>query len=153
MKSLANAAFRSELVARLERVRSDAPRRWGRMTAPQMICHLNDSFRCVMGDTPIEIPRGLSLWPVLKYVALYAPMHWPKGVPTRPELDQCAGAGTPPAQFDSDVCCLLDTMDRFSRRPRGFEFRPHPMFKVMTEAQWMRWGYLHVDHHLRQFGE
>jgi hypothetical protein len=29
---------------------------------------------------------------------------------------------------------------------------PHPMFGDLTSWQWMRWGYLHTDHHLRQFG-
>ncbi|HEV2663419.1 MAG TPA: DUF1569 domain-containing protein [Blastocatellia bacterium] len=32
------------------------------------------------------------------------------------------------------------------------EFHPHPYFGAMSESQWMRWGYLHCDHHLRQFG-
>ena len=122
------------------------------MTAGQMICHVNDAFLGVMGEMPMEVPRGFSMWPVLKYVALYAPIEWPKGVPTRPEFDQCAGGGTPPAQFEADVSRLIETMKKFSRRPRDFKFRPHPMFKEMSEGQWMRWGYLHVDHHLRQFG-
>jgi len=26
------------------------------------------------------------------------------------------------------------------------------MFPEMNEREWMRWGYLHADHHLRQFG-
>jgi hypothetical protein len=35
----------------------------------------------------------------------------------------------------------------------GAAGRPaHPIFGRMTEAEWMRWGYLHTDHHLRQFG-
>ena len=28
----------------------------------------------------------------------------------------------------------------------------HPIFGPLTTSQWMRWGYLHVYHHLRQFG-
>lgn len=153
MKSLHNAECRHEVVGRVQRVRPDTPRTWGKMTAPQMICHLNDAFLGVMGSKPLEIPRGFTLWPVLKYIALYAPMKWPQGVPTRPEMDQLGGGGTPPAEFERDVRSLLDTMERFARRPRDFQFHPHPMFKEMSEAQWMRWGYLHVDHHLRQFGQ
>jgi hypothetical protein len=153
MKSLFDVNCRRELLTRIQRVRPDTPRFWGKMTAAQMICHLNDSFLGIIGDKPMEVPRGFTIWPVLKYVALYAPAKWPQGVPTRPEFDQCGGAGTPPAQFDADVRDLLETMDRFSRSPRHFQFRPHPMFKKMSEAQWMRWGYLHVDHHLRQFGQ
>src|SRR5215472_11531088 len=153
MKSLLNAQCCRELIARVGKVQADTPRCWGKMTAPQMICHLNDAFLGIMGEKPMEIPRGFTLWPALKYVALYSPGRWPQGVPTRPEFDQCAGAGTPPAQFEADVRSLLGTMDRFARRPRDFQFRPHPLFKEMSEAQWMRWGYLHVDHHLRQFGQ
>ncbi|HEY3626959.1 MAG TPA: DUF1569 domain-containing protein [Terracidiphilus sp.] len=153
MKSLSDRNCLEELISRVTRVRPDTPRRWGKMTSAQMICHLNDSFLGIIGEKPMEIPRGFTLWPVMKYIALYAPMEWPKGVSTRPEFDQHAGAGTPPAHFKTDVRSLLDTMIRFARRPRDFQFRPHPMFKEMSEAQWMRWGYLHVDHHLRQFGQ
>jgi hypothetical protein len=28
----------------------------------------------------------------------------------------------------------------------------HPIFGPMSDAAWLRWGYLHMDHHLRQFG-
>src|ERR1700757_1189147 len=107
MKSLTDRACCQELRSRLVMVRADTPRRWGRVNAAQMICHLNDSFLGIIGEKPMEVPRGLSLWPVLKYVALYAPMQWPKSVPTRPEFDQLAGGGTPPAQFEADMRSLL----------------------------------------------
>jgi hypothetical protein len=152
LKSLDDAQVRTEVVLRLERLRPQSPRLWGRMNASQVVCHLNDSFLGVMGEKPVQIPKGLSLWPFLKSFALYAPMKWPKGVPTRPELDQFQG-GTPPAQFETDVRALIETIAQFTNRPRRFEFLPHPMFKRMSEAEWMRWGYLHMDHHLRQFGQ
>ena len=142
-----------ELIERIGRIRPETPRLWGKMTAPQMICHLNDAFLGVMGDKPMEIPRGFSIWKMTKYIALYAPVQWPKGVPTRPEFDQLSGGGTPPAEFELDRRKLIESIHRFSSVPRDFHFRPHPMFKEMSEAQWMRWGYLHVDHHLRQFGQ
>jgi Protein of unknown function (DUF1569) len=28
----------------------------------------------------------------------------------------------------------------------------HPLFGRMSASSWMRWAYLHADHHLRQFG-
>jgi len=28
----------------------------------------------------------------------------------------------------------------------------HPLFGPMSRAEWLRWGYLHMDHHFRQFG-
>ena len=87
----------------------------------------------------------------MKWAALYFPMQWPHGVPTMPEVDQ-EKFGTAPAVFQADLRQAIALTEEFARTPRSFTFAPHPMFKVMTEKEWMRWGYLHTDHHLRQFG-
>ena len=152
MKTLSHPKSRRELVSRLENILPDTLRKWGKMTAPQMICHVTDAFLGIMGDKPMEIPRGVSFWPLMKPFVLYAPFKWPPGVPTRPEFDQVSGSGTPPAQFEQDKRSLLAAIDKFSAQPRSFAFRPHPMFHELSEKEWMRWGYLHCDHHLRQFG-
>ena len=149
-KALHDPRIKAEIVSRLRHLPQDAARRWGKMTAAQMICHLNDSFRSVMGHRPTEIPR-FSAWRLTKCAALYMPMQWPHGVKTRPELEQGVG-GTPPAEFEADRHELLQTIEEFLQQPRAFEFRPHPMFGQMSEKDWMRWAYLHCDHHLRQFG-
>lgn len=150
-KALCRSQDKAEILSRLGRLQPDAPRLWGKMTAAQMICHLNDSFRSVMGERATKIPR-FSLWRLTKCAALNMPMQWPHGVKTRPELEQGLG-GTPPAEFDADRRELFATIERFLQQPRPFEFRPHPMFGAMSEKEWMRWAYLHCDHHLRQFGE
>ena len=149
-KTLRDPKGKAEIVERLQKLRADACRQWGKMTVGQMICHLNDSFRGMMGDKPAEILR-FSWWRLMKGVALYGPSKWPQGVKTRPEFEQGVG-GTPPAEFEADLKLLLATVEKFTEIPRRFEFRPHPMFGPMTEKEWMRWGYLHCDHHLRQFG-
>ncbi len=142
---------KAEIAARLERLRPDTPRIWGKMTASQMVCHLNDSFLGMMGEKPAAIPR-FSFWRLMKGVALYGPGKWPRGVKTRPEFEQGIG-GTPPAEFEFDLLTLMATIERFTLAPPTCEFRPHPMFGRMTQKEWMRWGYLHCDHHLRQFGQ
>ena len=151
MKTLADRECEREIRARLERVGPETPRQWGRMTSGQMICHLNDAFLGVMGRRPTAIPHGFSVWRLTKPIALYAPFKWPRGVPTRPEFDQQFG-GTLPSDFAADMQRLAATIDAFLAQPRTFQFQPHPMFGVMSDNQWMRWAYLHVDHHLRQFG-
>ncbi len=153
MKILSDPQSRQEILARFAKVRPETPRLWGKMTASQMICHVCDAFLGIMGDLPIEPVRGFSFWPMMKKFVLYAPMKWPHGVPTRPEIDQVAGGGTPPSHFAADVRNLTAAIEKFSQQPRTFQFRPHPMFQVMSERDWMRWGYLHCDHHLRQFGQ
>jgi hypothetical protein len=152
MKSLANSADKEEIASRVKSVRPDSPRRWGKMTASQMICHLADSFRVTIGERPaasqVKSPVPVR---VMKWMALYSGMPWPKSLPTRPEVDAQIG-GTPPGIFEADVQELLRLLDRFSSPVRDFRWQPHPMFGLMPERDWMRWGYLHMNHHLRQFG-
>ena len=151
MKTFKDPICEREIRTRLENLRPDAARRWGVMTAGQMICHLNDAFLGVMGKRPMAIPKGFSPWQLSKPFALYVPMKWPKGVPTRYEFDQRRG-GTPPSDFPADMTRLVAAINAFLEQPRSFQFQPHPLFGVMSEWEWMRWAYLHTDHHLRQFG-
>ena len=150
MKSLCDLRCKHEILYRLSHLHSDTPHRWGRMTAPQMICHLRDAFLGVMGERPVKAQR-FSFWRTMKYVALYVPIRWPHGVPTPPEIDQRCG-GTPPSKFDADMRALLAAIERFTADPRAFDFQTHPIFGKLSPEEFMRWGYLHADHHLRQFG-
>lgn len=151
MKTLAKHQDKQEIVARLRTIRPDTVRRWGKMTAPQMICHLCDSFRGPVGERPIPLLPGVRGAKIMKWFALSTPIPWPHGTPTTPEVNQHLG-GTPPAEFAADVVELERLLERFTQSPRQFIWLPHPIFPDMTDSQWMRWGYLHMDHHFRQFG-
>jgi hypothetical protein len=90
MKTLANAADKRDALVRLAMVRPDLEARWGRMSAHQTICHFNDSFLAVMGEkyvSPATRPLQRS---VVKWIALDAPIRWPKGLPTRPEMQRAS---------------------------------------------------------------
>jgi hypothetical protein len=149
MKTLAQPRDKGELLRRLQVVRLESARRWGRMTVHQMVCHLADSFRMATGAKAVSHDTRLFNRTVLKWGALYLPVPWPPGILTRPELDQLQG-GTKPIDFASDVAEVEAQLEIFA----GFSLdrRPHPYFGPMSAAAWLRWGYLHTDHHLRQFG-
>jgi len=87
---------------------------------------------------------------VLKMISLRAPMKWPHGVPTVPEAVVGKG-GTLPSVFERDRESLIATMNRFCDALPNPCVR-HAFFGEMSAGDWMRWGYLHCDHHLRQFG-
>lgn len=151
MKTLSNPTDKDEIARRLQTIRPASQRRWGHMTAHQMICHVSDGFRMYMGErrvamAPTPVPRG-----ILRWSALWLPLPWPHGFKTLPELDQQAG-GTPPGEFEKDLRESLDLVERFARLPADCEWPAHPFFGKMGTRDWMRLGYLHTDHHLRQFG-
>lgn len=149
-KTLAHPAERAEIVARTRLIQASSRGKWGRMSAHQMICHLADSFRVIIGEKEVSPAPGAPS-KIMKWLALQLPLPWPHDVKTRPEVDQFL-AGTAPTQFEPDHQELLRLIERFTREPRDFQWHPHPMFGDMDDEEWMRWGYLHTDHHLRQFG-
>lgn len=151
MKTLARPRDREELLERVARVRADSPRRWGRMTAPEMVCHLADAFRMALGEKSAASASSLRQRTVIKWTALYLPVRWPTGVlATTPEI-QAGGGGTTPGEFTQDVADLVAAMERFTSAASTSGWPAHPFFGPMSRRAWMRWGYLHMDHHLRQF--
>jgi Protein of unknown function (DUF1569) len=148
MSTLADPRVRAACRERILKLRPNASAKWGRMTAPQMVCHLNDSFRVGMGEKYASPATSALQRTFVKWVALRAPVSWPHGVPTRPEIEQGRG-GTPPSEWESDRRELLGLIDAFADCQT---FGVHPTFGKMSTRDWLTWGYRHMDHHLRQFG-
>lgn len=156
MKTLARASDKAEVLRRLERVRPERAPLWGRMSAHQMVCHLADAIRMATGQKRVSQATSLPRRTIVKWIALYAPARWPTGIPTRPEIDQELD-GTRPGDFAADIAQLEALLDLItapapaSAPAKSFEWQVHPIFGGMSEAAWLRWAYLHLDHHLRQF--
>ncbi len=149
MSNFADPDVRAACLQRLDRLRPNTPRQWGKMTPHQMVCHLRDSFRAVQGGAPARDISNLFTRTVVRFIALRMPMQWPHGARTVPELDYDLGGGTPPAEWEQDVAELRDLIAQFGDRT---SFMPHPIFGKLPQRDWMVWGYRHVDHHFRQFG-
>lgn len=138
------------IVRRLRTVTPASGRRWGRMSAHQMICHLSDVCRMATGETPARPVGTLQHRTIIKWMALYLPRPWPAGIETVPEVDQMKH-GTCPTDFARDLAEAEALLRGIAAR-RGVSWPMHPIFGRMSESEWLRWAYLHADHHLRQFG-
>ena len=150
MRSVFDPARHAELKSRLAALRPDRRGQWGRMTAHQAVCHLSDSFAAVLGDRPLP-PRPVDLRRrLMRFVAFTLPMPWPKGVPTSPAVD-AEKDGTAPEDFAGDVERLAELLDRFVATD-GRSLEPHYAWGDLSRGEWGRYGYRHVDHHLRQSG-
>src|SRR5215475_8939537 len=101
MTHLGNGCVRQQILRRIATLKPGTRPLWGKMTAPEMLCHLRDSYRSAMGEKAVSPASGPFQRTVMKWGALYVPLPWPKGVSTRPEVEQGVG-GTPPGDFLSD---------------------------------------------------
>lgn len=148
--SLLDPGTLESLIGRLESVRPDSARKWGRMTPAQMLVHLSDSFLTCAGKRPVQTSAETFFSrTVVKALAIHSPMPWPKGVPTMKEVDAERG-GSKPGEFERDRAETIALMKAFAA-PNA-TFVRHPIFGAMSRSEWMKWAFGHVDHHLRQFG-
>ncbi len=150
LMTLARQSDKDEILRRLKALDAGSVRRWGRMSAHQMVCHLADALRMAAGRKLARPSGGLFAHTALKWVVLYVPLRWPAGIPTSPEIDQ-QREGTPPREFATDVAELEALLELVSSPARRLH-PDHPRFGRMSDRAWLRWAYLHTDHHLRQFG-
>jgi hypothetical protein len=149
MRTFSNKEDRLSIRQRLSAVQPDDERRWGVMSATETVCHLRGAFLAAMGEIQSS-PIATGIPPsTLKAIALWAPIEWKHNFRTIPALKQgaptmCTGT------FEQNLADALAQMDRFCE-PDQVRV-DHAFFGSMSYADWMRWGYLHTDHHLRQFG-
>ncbi len=148
MKSLASPEVLRETKERLRRLTPEDRALWGKMSVTQMVRHLSCAYDVALADREVAPMKGPPPW-LLKFAALRSGLRWPKGTPTTPELvmaldEECGLA------FSELVSAAIERMEAVAR---GMRWQTsHPMFGKMSAKDWMRWGYLHADHHLRQFG-
>jgi hypothetical protein len=147
MKTLGSGNDVQEILMRCAALEETDARRWGEMTVGQMVCHVRDAYAMALGEVRVARVRSGLRGPVGKWLAFTVPLRWPKNYGTVPELRQGMDAGS---NFAAGRKGLMANLERFVAKREIVG--DHPMFGPMTTAEWRRWGYLHADHHLRQFG-
>ena len=146
-RSLFDDPCRQVMLSRLRSLRPDAQRRWGRMSAPQMIAHLTDQMHHALGDSPVAARPGRLRWLPVVYASIYL-IPWPKGrIKGPPEA-----FATQPTSWEADVAELEALLERFGTSDAGADWPDHALFGHMSGRDWGVFVHKHFDHHLRQFG-
>jgi hypothetical protein len=147
MKTMWDAPYQREIRDRVARLSPESKGEWGKMTAPEMVCHLAESLKMALGDLPVTRKKVPIRYPPLKQLIVYV-LPFPKGVPTAPEL-----LTRSPRAWNADVADLQALVDRFvARGSETTAWVEHPAFGRLSRRAWGVLVYRHMDHHLRQFG-
>ena len=146
MKSVFDKEAYDELVTRIQSLKSDSVRQWGKMSIGQMVWHCQIPLRLAVENPNLKV-RGNPLVRWLFKKQLYNDSPWRKGLPTIP-----LARAKEEKNFETERKLLLETLQElFGHREREV-WNPHPLFGSLTHAQWGQMQYKHLDHHLRQFG-
>ena len=146
MRSLWDPSARRELRDRLARLTPASERRWGTMSAPQMVAHLADCMRMAQGDLVVPSKNLPIRFTPLKELILYV-LPFPKNAPTAPEVISRA-----PLDWATECASLGTMIEQFGERDPSATWPEHPAFGKLSGKQWGVLAYRHTDHHFRQFG-
>lgn len=148
MSSLFEPSDRDALLGRLQSLRHDSPRQWGKMDAAQMLGHLAQALESGTGDRPMKQRfLGKLITPLIRSKVL-GEEPFGKNSPTDPTYVVADAR-----DFDAERGRVLTLIDRMVARGADAAGREtHPFFGKLSGEEWGRLVYKHIDHHLRQFG-
>lgn len=130
---------------RLEGLTPATTRLWGKMSADQMLWHVNQALEMALGTyhSPTRVSPPLPRW-LMKLVLLKFP--WPKGAPTGPDF-----IARQEYDFSEQRSRTLRLVDDLTRKPLDDAWPENPVVGPLTGREWSHLMHKHIDHHLRQF--
>ena len=150
MKTVLTTADRESLMHRLDALTSSSSPQWGRMNVGEMVCHLGDQLKVALGEVKTPDHSTFVGRQIMRRLVLMG-LPVPKGkIETFAEIDQAKGRGTRPEELDADRQAVKGLLSTFLATESGFQ--DHGFFGPLSKAQWARLVYIHMDHHLSQFG-
>ena len=151
MKTILNENDKFRIIERVNRLSIDTQNLWGKMTVNEMLCHVTDQIKMAAGLIETKYKGNFILNTIVKWLSLSI-MPIPRGkIQTADELNQ-EKDGTKPVGFDEDRDQLVKLIKEFDTIYPDNSKIVHPVFGPLTKKQWGRLIYIHLDHHLKQFG-
>jgi hypothetical protein len=148
MKTLFDPAARDEVLRRLDALRPDTERQWGKMNAAQMLAHCAAATESAAGEIPSRQKLlGKLLGPMLRS-GMLSDKPFRKNLPTGPSF-----VVRDAREFEQEKARLVAVIGRFhTGGPAKAAQSIHGLFGRLEGDQWGRVVYKHLDHHLQQFG-
>lgn len=148
MDTLFDPAAYQRLLGRLESLKPDAPRQWGKMTVAQMLEHTARVLEMATGRkrAPQAFPGKLLSWAFRG--DFVGPKPFGRNAPTGPSFRVADEPEFGPARER-----LKELMGEFhALGEHGCEGNIHRFFGRLSGREWGVTQHKHLDHHFRQFG-
>jgi hypothetical protein len=149
MNNLFNPSDTEGILTRLEKIKPDAQRQWGKMTVNQMLAHCNASLETAMG---LNSPEKLNF--MLRFIGkmLKGKFFGEKPFMKNSQTDNTyIITGNP--DFETEKEKVIAQVRSFSAGgPSKCTTQTHVFFGPLTPEEWATMQWKHFDHHLRQFG-
>lgn len=145
MKSLFETESFTAIKNRLNTLKPENERKWGKMEIGQMLNHCQHPLNVSLGKGTIK--KQYFPLAFLFKKSLYNDKPWKHGLPTAKSFKI-----TDSKEFEREKAILEKLIDEFHNKKNNTQWEPHPLFGKFTSQQWGKMQYKHLDHHLKQFG-
>ncbi|MBC8085357.1 MAG: DUF1569 domain-containing protein [Hymenobacter sp.] len=135
----------NELIARALTLTPDNKGHWGNMSVTTMLKHCNVVNTAILSYD--QAPKAPTIKQRFLLVGLYLMKELPKSVKTRPEY---VNFKEDELEFAHEKNIFMQTIAEYIDYPKTLT-AIHPVFGPLNTKEWGRFGWLHMDHHLRQF--
>jgi len=145
VKNLFDPVVKQEIMDRINKLNPQTQRQWGRMDVAQMLAHCQMPLGVATGKHKLKGGFFLKLVGSFFKKKLFDDNPFKQSLPTDTSFKM-----TTPKDFEKEKQELLRMVSDFAETTMSGE--PHPFFGKLTNEQWSRGTWKHLDHHLRQFG-
>ena len=148
MENIFHPTEAAAIISRLEKVEPQSKALWGKMSAAQMLAHIQIQVEVAVGTRTIKRNIFGVLFGKMAKKSLMKDKPFSKNLPTHPTF---IIKDSPDFYKEKNAALhLMHTL--INNGTEGLSKLPHPFFGKMTDDEWGILVWKHMDHHLRQFG-
>ena len=148
MRTIFDDGLRGQIIGRLNKLTVENQALWGKMSPAQMVKHCRLWEEMIHENKLFRRPLiGRLIGPLILKKVLQTP-EFRRNSPTIPEM-LVTDTGIDLDEERQQLIALLSSYPQYTWPDNSFI---HPFFGKMTREQIGQMAYLHLDHHLKQFG-
>ncbi len=146
--SVFEASTTDHILSRLDQLTAETKPLWGKMTAAQMLAHLNVNYDITYGN--VEVKYNAFMRFMLKLFlkkTVVGDKPYKKNSQTAPVFEIKGDR-----DFDKEKARFVDFVKTTQTKKSFFEGKVSGAFGALSTKEWSTQFYKHLDHHFNQFG-
>ena len=149
MKNINNVIDYAEIVDRVKLLSNVNVRKWGKMTLQQMLVHCTTQLQLALGEIAFKQQGSFMMRTAIGKWIAFSNIPWPKGSNTPNEMN---------AEINNFILSdieieKMELLTYLSKVLKASQLSPHPFFGMLSQKEWGKLIFKHIDHHLKQFSQ
>jgi len=137
-----------EIISRVENLNQESKILWGEMNATEMLHHCNLANLQIIHENQKPQKTKFKQY-LIRFLSLYVVPNFPKNLKGSPLNDTKGKIDL--NKFEEEKKKFIAIISEFPQKKDPVKLM-HPSFGYINTKQWGKAAWMHMDHHLRQFG-